>query len=78
MRECSAGTDATAGQFVLVTNGTQEEVKSQNCAGCAGTGMCVHIPFRLNPIPSLAWLGTQLPCTLLNELEVNQKSTDSL
>ena len=23
----------------------------------AGTGMCVHIPFRLNPIASLAWLG---------------------
>ena len=28
----------------------------------AGTGMCVHIPFRLNPIASLAWLGKQLPC----------------
>ena len=31
----------------------------------AGTGMCVHIPFRLNPIASLAWLGKQLPCPLL-------------
>ena len=30
----------------------------------AGTGMCVHIPFRLNPIASLAWLGKQLPCPL--------------
>ena len=26
--------------------------------------MCVHIPFRLNPIASLAWLGKQLPCPL--------------
>ena len=33
----------------------------------AGTGMCVHIPFRLNPIASLAWLGKQLPCPLLEE-----------
>ena len=31
----------------------------------AGTGMCVHIPFRLNPVASLAWLGKQLPCPLL-------------
>ena len=31
---------------------------------CAGTGMCVHIPFRLNPIASWAWLGKQLPCPL--------------
>ena len=31
----------------------------------AGTGMCVHIPFRLNPIASLARLGKQLPCPLL-------------
>ena len=30
----------------------------------AGTGMCVHIPLRLNPIASLAWLGKQLPCPL--------------
>ena len=30
----------------------------------AGTGMCVHIPFRLDPIDSLAWLGKQLPCPL--------------
>ena len=32
-----------------------------------GTGMCVHIPIRLNPIAaiaSLAWLGKQLPCPL--------------
>ena len=29
----------------------------------AGTGMCVHIPFRLNPIASLAWLGNQ-PCNI--------------
>ena len=29
----------------------------------AGTGMCVHIPFRLNPIASLAWLGKQ-PCNI--------------
>ena len=26
--------------------------------------MCVHIPFRLNPIASWAWLGKQLPCPL--------------
>ena len=26
--------------------------------------MRVHIPFRLNPIASLAWLGKQLPCPL--------------
>ena len=26
--------------------------------------MCVHIPFRLNPVASLAWLGKQLPCPL--------------
>ena len=26
--------------------------------------MCVHIPFRLDPIASLAWLGKQLPCLL--------------
>ena len=33
--------------------------------------MCVHIPIRLNPIASLAWLGKQLPCPLLEEkLEV--------
>ena len=31
---------------------------------CAGTGMCVHIPFWLNPIASWAWLGKQLPCPL--------------
>ena len=30
----------------------------------AGTGISVHIPFRLNPIASLAWLGKQLPCPL--------------
>ena len=35
----------------------------------AGTGACVHVPFRLNPIASLAWLGKQLPCPLL--LKVN-------
>ena len=28
----------------------------------AGTGVCVHTPFRLNPTASLAWLGKQLPC----------------
>ena len=33
----------------------------------AGTGMCVHIPFRLNPIASLAWLGKQLPCPLQHQ-----------
>ena len=41
------------------------EVKLQLCgtglAAChtnrnAGTGMCVHISFRLDPIASLAWL----------------------
>ena len=30
----------------------------------AGTGTCVHVPFRLSPIASLAWLGKQLPCPL--------------
>ena len=30
----------------------------------AGTGVCVHSPFRLNPVASLAWLGKQLPCPL--------------
>ena len=39
----------------------------------AGTGMCVHIPFRLNPIASLAWLGKQLPCPLLEEGEKKRK-----
>ena len=34
---------------------------------CAGTGMCVHIPFQLNPIASLAWLGKQLPCPMQQE-----------
>ena len=38
----------------------------------AGTGMCVHIPFRLNPIASLAWLGKQLPCPLHSELLVTE------
>ena len=33
----------------------------------AGTGMCVHIPLRLNPIASLAWLGKQLPTPLVEE-----------
>ena len=36
--------------------------------------MCVHIPFRLNPIASLAWLGKQLPCPLLKN-ENGVKST---
>ena len=35
--------------------------------------MCVQIPFRLNPIASLAWLGKQLPCPLLEEGETKRK-----
>ena len=38
----------------------------------AGTGMCVHIFLRLNPIASLAWLGKQLPCPLHSELLVTE------
>ena len=34
-----------------------------------GTGMCVHIPFRLDPIASLAWLGKQLLCPLFKKKE---------
>ena len=29
-----------------------------------GTGVCVHTPFRLNRVASMAWLGKQLPCPL--------------
>ena len=39
-----------------------ESGKAWSKVSVAGTGMCVHIPFRLNPIASLAWLGKQLPC----------------
>ena len=34
------------------------------CILYAGTGACVHIPLRLYPVASLAWLGKQLPCPL--------------
>ena len=36
----------------------------------AGTGTCVHVPIRLIPIASLAWLGKQPPCPLLVWCEV--------
>ena len=33
----------------------------------AGTELCVHNSFRLNPIASLAWLGKEVPCPLQTE-----------
>jgi hypothetical protein len=38
-----------------------------------GTGMCVHIPFRLDPIASLAWLGKQLLCPLFKKKKKRKK-----
>jgi hypothetical protein len=38
-----------------------------------GTGMCVHIPFRLDPKASLAWLGKHLLCPLFKKKKEKEK-----
>ena len=50
MHDCNDGTDALAGQLVVIANGTGEEMKTLQVQECAST-------FRSGCIPKLRWPG---------------------